>query len=212
MPRSLTDRLDEFLGSNRENDDRDADAPVLWAKRRTFSSAVLAALTDAGAPRTAWLILAAHGIALAGRPTHQTQMAVLAGRCGIARPTAARTTGWLVDHDFLARKPGRRFARGERWSTALERRSQFAAYGTISSHWLRVIAAERDRAALARTSLAVACLLGSRRTLGLNAAEIAVVSGEPPQHARTRVARLRAVGLIVVDAGAVSFGARWPGV
>lgn len=208
----LTDRLAEWLGDDAEPPPpNEVDAPTLWARERSFTTRVLGDLADDQPPRSAFLLLAAHGIALAGRDRHRTQLTVLADRAGVSRRTASDTTGWFVRNEWLTMTAARRFTAGPKWMTALDdHHAKFAAYGVVNLAWLELLRPQPDRAALARTALAVACLIGRQRSRLLTVADIAAVTDEPTKPARTRVARLRDLGLIVVDSGSVRIGETWP--
>lgn len=205
MTRSLDERLASLTAAATPDDDR----PTLWAAHRTLNAALLAALTADDPPRSTWLVLLGHAVALAGRSEHHTHLAVLADRCSVTARTMTTTTRWLVDRRYL-RRSRRTFGRGRRWDDAIDQRSRFARYGTISSHLLAVLAVERDRAALARTALTVAVMLGGRTAYRLTAADVAAVSGEAQQHARSRLRRLRDLDLLAVDErGRTTLGAAW---
>lgn len=204
----LADRLARFVTTNTRTA---SDAPdrMLWAARRTINAALLAALHADRAPRSTWLIIIGHAVALAGRPEHRTHLAVLGHRCGVTAKTMGGTTHWLVEHRYLTRSMNR-FGRGRRWLEANDEGAAFAAYGVISSHLLAVIAAQPDRAVLARTALGAAVLLGRLDQRRLPANLVAAATGEPEGKARGRLARLRELDLLILDDDRrTAFGPQW---
>lgn len=212
MADRLADRLADLM-DGRGAAPTPTDEPTLWAGHRTINSTILAALVDDAAPRSAWLLLGAHAVAFGGRDRHRTHLAVIATRSGASKRTVGSTTDWFVARGYLDHAGPRRYALGERWRNAnADKRARFAAYSVVSTVWQAALRGEPDRAALARTSLALACLLGKLAHARLPAERLAGLSGEPVQHARARLNRLRDLKMIVDVGDAVAFGPGWPTV
>lgn len=180
---------------------REATTPPLFAAARRINTGLLQGI--ACLPASGYVVAAAHAIACAGNTAHRTYLNVLSGRTGLSAQTLGSTTQALVDGGWL-RRHGRHHALGPRWLRTCRERHQWAGAGRINALWLAACASHPDRLALARTGLAVACVIGG------TTADVAAATNTHPRAARAQVRRMVDLGWLTRTNTALAYGPHWP--
>lgn len=183
--------------------------PNLWAGNRVVNTMWLRVVTADGAPASAVLVAAAHAIAFAGRASHRTYLTGLADRTGLTRATVSSVTDLLFERRLLAQGRRREFRLGSAWQATISATHEdgvgWLAPGRCDLTLLALLAAQRDRATLARAALGWACLIGGRQRARVSAAQVAALTRASTRTTQTAMRRLTDLGLVDGD----RYGPRW---